>query len=178
MESSSLKTVTARRTVVGGLLALGGVAALGCSPSRRKQGEQRERPTAEPSAAAPQQAGMTVYRDPGCGCCEEWAERAREAGFQVSVTDNNNMPAVKRQYGVPEELASCHTTLVGGYVLEGHVPLDDVKRLLKDRPAGIKGIAVAGKPRGSPGMEISDGSKDPFQVMAFDRAGKISVFRA
>ena len=172
------KTGVARRAVVAGLLAAGGTVAFGCSPSGKQQAERSETPSPQTSAASPKSAAMTIYRDPGCGCCEEWAERAREAGFQVAVTDHNNMPAVKRQHGVPEELASCHTTLVGGYVLEGPVPLDEVKRLLSDRPSAISGIAVAGMPRGSPGMEMPDGSKDPFQVMAFDAAGKISVFRA
>ena len=167
-----------RRRVIGGMAAAGSIALLGCGQPRTEQREATEKAAGEAPAQPPQPASMTVYRDPNCGCCEEWAERAREAGFQVAVTDNNNMPAVKRQHGVPEELASCHTVLVGGYVVEGHVPLDEVKRLLHDRPSAIRGIAVAGMPRGSPGMEMPDGSKDPFQVMAFDAAGKISVFRA
>lgn len=170
-----------RRAMIGGLAAAGSLAVVGCGrPDTEATGQRRESKQAGREAPQPasQLASMQVYRDPNCGCCEEWAERARDAGFQVTVADNNDMPAVKRQYGVPEELVSCHTTLVGGYVLEGHVPIDDVKRLLAERPAAIRGIAVAGMPRGSPGMEIPDGSKDPFQVMAFDRAGKISVFRA
>jgi hypothetical protein len=165
-----------RRNAAAGLLAFGGLLVLGCGRPE-SPGADDPRPPAEP-AAVPLAAAMTVYRDPGCGCYEEWAERAREAGFKVAVTNNSDMAAVKRRHGVPEDLASCHTTLVGGYILEGHVPLDDVKRLLKDRPAGIRGIAVAGMPRGSPGMEMPDGSKDPFQVMAFDGAGRISVFSA
>lgn len=96
----------------------------------------------------------------------------------MSVTDHPDMPAIKRQYGVPEELLSCHTAVVGNYAVEGHVPLEDVKRLLVERPSGIRGIAVAGMPRGSPGMEVPDCSRDPFQVMAFDTAGRISPFRA
>ena len=170
-----------RRTMIGGLAAASSLVMLGCGrpdSEGSKQRQETERTARESPPPTRQLASMQVYRDPNCGCCEEWAERAREAGFEVAVTDNNDMPAVKRQYGVPEELLSCHTTLVGGYVLEGHVPLHDVKRLLAERPAAIRGIAVAGMPRGSPGMEIPDGSKDPFQVMAFDRAGKISVFRA
>ena len=87
------------------------------------------------------------------------------------------MAAIKRQYGVPEQLASCHTTLVGDYVVEGHVPLEDVARLLRDKPADIKGIAVPGMPLGSPGMEVPDGTQQPFQVMAFNNAGEVSVFR-
>lgn len=119
---------------------------------------------------------MTIYRDPGCGCCEEWAERARNAGFRMALADNGDMLAIKRKFGVPEALASCHTTVIGDYVLEGHVPLEHVARLLAERPAGIKGIAVPGMPRGSPGMEMPDGSVDSFQVLAFDDRGRISVF--
>ena len=166
--------IISRRNAATGLLALGGFLVLGCG---RSDQPERESPPLTGPAASPAAASMIVYRDPGCGCCEEWAERAREAGFKVAVTNNSDMAAVKRQHGVPQALASCHTTLVGDYVVEGHVPLDDVKRLLKDRP-GIRGIAVAGMPRGSPGMEMPDGSKDPFQIMAFDGAGRISVFQA
>jgi hypothetical protein len=168
-------TILSRRSAAGGLLAIASLFMLGCGRSEQPTGESNTPSGAAPAAAA---AEISVYRDPGCGCCEEWAERAREAGFTVAVTNNSDMAAVKRQHRIPEELASCHTALAGGYVLEGHVPLDDVKRLLKDRPAGIRGIAVAGMPRGSPGMEMPDGSRDPFQVMAFDASGTISVFRA
>jgi hypothetical protein len=94
------------------------------------------------------------------------------------VHDDQDMMEVKQRVGVPEELASCHTALVGGFVIEGHVPMEEVARLLRERPAGIKGIAVPGMPIGSPGMEAPDGAKQPFQVIAFDAAGKRSVFRA
>lgn len=120
---------------------------------------------------------MTVYRDPSCGCCEAWAGLARDAGYQVNVIDHPDMPAIKAQYGVPDALLSCHTTIVAGYAVEGHVPLEDVQRLLKEKPAGIRGIAVAGMPLGSPGMEVPDGTKQPFQVMAFNGDGRLSVFR-
>ena len=121
---------------------------------------------------------MTVYRDPSCGCCEAWAGIARNAGYQVNIVDHPNMAAIKRQYGVPDALLSCHTAVVGGYAIEGHVPIEDVKRLLEQRPPKLKGIAVAGMPLGSPGMEVPDGTKEPFEVMAFDSAGRISPFRA
>ena len=120
---------------------------------------------------------MTVYRDPSCGCCEAWAAIARNAGYQVKVIDHPDMPAIKAKYGVPDELLSCHTTIVGGYAVEGHVPLEDVQRLLKEKPAGVRGIAVAGMPLGSPGMEVPDGTKQPFQVVAFGAGGRSSVFR-
>lgn len=121
---------------------------------------------------------MTVYRDPSCGCCEAWAGIARTAGYQVALIDHPDMAAIKRQHGVPGPLQSCHTTIVEGYAIEGHVPLGDVDRLLTERPAGVKGLAVPGMPRGSPGMEMPDGSKDRFQVLAFDAAGRTSMFSA
>lgn len=170
-----------RRKVIGGAAALGSLTLIGCGRpatqgSAQRQGSEKEARESPPPA--PQLAAMQVYRDPACGCCEEWAEIARQAGYRVSITDHPEMAAIKRQYGVPDELLSCHTTVVGDYAVEGHVPLEDVKRLLAERPSGIRGIAVAGMPRGSPGMEVPDGSKDPFQVMAFDSAGRISPFRA
>ncbi|QNM83970.1 DUF411 domain-containing protein [Sphingomonas sabuli] len=120
---------------------------------------------------------MTIYRDPSCGCCEAWAGIARQAGYEVRVVDHPDMPAIKRRYGVPDRLLSCHTSVVGNYAVEGHVPLVDVRRLLKARPAQIKGIAVPGMPIGSPGMESPDGTRQKFQVMAFDGGGRVSVFR-
>ncbi len=119
---------------------------------------------------------MTVYRDPSCGCCKAWADIARQAGYQATLIDRSDMPAIKRRAGVPDALVSCHTAIVGGYAIEGHVPMEDVARLLKERPSGIKGIAVAGMPRGSPGMEMPDGSKDLFQVIAFDATGRTSTY--
>ena len=86
------------------------------------------------------------------------------------------MAAVKERYGVPPDLASCHTAIVAGYAIEGHVPMQHVAQLLRDRPRDIYGIAVPGMPRGSPGMEMPDGSKDPFDVFGFDQSGIASVF--
>lgn len=166
-----------RRGLVCGALVWGGLLAAGCSPSDKKATSDPDQSGMRPTASA-EAAAMTVYRDPSCGCCEVWAERAREAGYQVALIDDPNMPAVKQRTGVPETLSSCHTAIVGGYVIEGHVPLANVKRLLAERSAGIRGIAVPGMPRGSPGMEMPDGAKDPFKVMAFDAAGKTSVFSA
>ena len=169
----------ARRNMIAGLAAAGGLALIGCGPSEKKQ-DQRAQASVEKSGFSPppQAVAMSVYRDPSCGCCEAWAELARDAGYQVRLIDQPDMPAIKRQYGVPDELLSCHTTIVGGFAVEGHVPLGDVDRLLKERPAGVKGLAVPGMPRGSPGMEMPDSSKDRFEVLAFDAAGRTSVFGA
>lgn len=163
-----------RRHLIGAALALGSGMVAGCG-SRPSVGQQRTE--TGPRLSSLRQAAITVYRDPSCGCCGAWAKAAREAGFAVSVIASPDMPAIKRKHGVPAQLESCHTSIAGGYTIEGHVPLEDVKRLLKERPKGIKGISVPGMPRGAPGMETADGSKDRFQVIAFDGAGKLSLYR-
>lgn len=168
-----------RRTFVRASIAAGGLAAVGCGAAQRKGGDAEVANAAAGSASsAPvRPVAMTVYRDPSCGCCKAWAAIARNAGYRVELIDHPDMPSIKRQHGVPDELRSCHTAIVGGFAVEGHVPLDDVKRLLTEKPRGIRGIAVAGMPLGSPGMEVPDGTEQPFQVMAFDADGKIGVFR-
>ena len=167
-----------RRTFIGGFAAVAGLTISGCGPSPREKTAETRPLNAAQSPAAVRPAAMTVYRDPSCGCCEAWAAMARNAGYKVNLIDHPDMPAIKGQYGVPDELLSCHTTIVGGYTVEGHVPLEDVARLLKDKSKTIRGIAVAGMPRGSPGMEVPDGSKDAFQVMAFDAAGNTGIYIA
>jgi len=117
---------------------------------------------------------MTVYKSPSCGCCKSWVTRMQGAGFTVKVIDMDDLTAVKKNAGVPQKLQSCHTALVGSYVVEGHVPADLVKKMLTQKPS-ITGLAVPGMVTGSPGMEMGD-SKDPYDVIAFDRTGKTSVF--
>lgn len=128
-------------------------------------------------ATAPQSAALpavTVYKDPTCGCCSLWVAHMERAGFRVTIADTADMPALRARQGVPTHVQACHTALVGGYIVEGHVPADDVKRLLTSRPK-VKGIAVPGMPIGSPGME--QGSvKHAYSVLAFDDAGRTSVF--
>lgn len=119
---------------------------------------------------------IVTYHDPGCGCCHKWADHARRAGFTVEVRDTPDIMAVKTRLGVPADLVSCHTSVIGGYVVEGHVPLAAVLKLLRTRPKNVTGIAVPGMPRGSPGMEMPDGSKDPFDVIAFNRKGAVGKF--
>lgn len=168
----------ARRSVISGLAAAGSLTLLGCGWSGKKQDRQAQTTagTSRSATAAPQAAAMRVYRDPNCGCCEAWAKQARAQEFAVTVIDQPDMPAIKRQYGVPEGLSSCHTAIVAGYAIEGHVPFADVRRLLTEKPNGVRGLAVAGMPRGSPGMETADGSKEPFEVMAFDAEGRARIY--
>ncbi len=119
-------------------------------------------------------ATMTVYKSPACGCCAKWVEHVEKHGFAVTTVPTADMMAVKKKAGVPDELASCHTTIVGGYVVEGHVPAADIKRLLAQKPRA-KGIAVAGMPMGAPGME-HDGHRVPYATMLIGTSGKASVF--
>jgi hypothetical protein len=126
-----------------------------------------------PKAAA---ASMVVYKSPTCGCCGAWIEHLRTRGFQVEAKDvsDSQLTVVAIQSGVPGELQTCHTAKVGGYIVEGHVPAEDIQRMLKEKPA-IAGIAVAGMPMGSPGME-QGGRKQPFNTMAFTKDGKETIF--
>ena len=117
------------------------------------------------AAAAPAPT-ITIYKSPECGCCHKWVMHVAAAGFKPAVNDVQDLDAIKRRHGVPEALQSCHTALVGGYVVEGHVPAADVQRLLKERPKNVKGIAVGGMPAGSPGMEMP-GRSDRYDVTAF-----------
>jgi hypothetical protein len=117
---------------------------------------------------------VTMYKDPNCGCCAKWAEHMREAGFQVKEVPSTDMARIKQQLGVPERLASCHTARVGRYLVEGHVPAADVKRLLETQPA-VSGLAVPGMPQGSPGME-GPYPPDHYEVISFDPRGREGVF--
>ncbi|HET8770088.1 MAG TPA: DUF411 domain-containing protein [Gemmatimonadaceae bacterium] len=119
---------------------------------------------------------MTVYKSATCGCCSQWVEHAKEAGFAVKTIDTNDLAAVKRNMGVPARLQSCHTVLVGSYVVEGHVPAADVKRLLSEKPK-VRGLAVPGMPVGSPGMEQgSPANYDRYDVISFTADGTQAVF--
>lgn len=123
-------------------------------------------------AGVAQATNITMYRDPNCGCCLAWLDHANEhfAGKDGELTsktiESENIAAVKATNGVPADLVSCHTAIVDGMVIEGHVPAADIKRLLAERPAGIIGLAVAGMPLGSPGMEM-DAKRQAYQVIAF-----------
>ena len=120
---------------------------------------------------------MTVHKSPTCGCCGKWVKHMEAAGFDVTVVDRPDLAAVRAAHGVPDALASCHTTTLRAngaeYVLEGHVPAADIGRLLRERPR-LRGIAVPGMPAGSPGME--GGIRAPFDVVSFDAAGNRAVY--
>ncbi len=126
-----------------------------------------------PVAAA--KAAVTVYKSASCGCCALWVTHLKDNGFPTRAEDVADLGSVKKKHGVPEALASCHTALADGYVVEGHVPADLIDRLLAERPE-VAGIAVPGMPIGSPGMELPGRPPDRYQVLAFDRTGRTTVF--
>ena len=117
---------------------------------------------------------VTVYRSPTCGCCKKWVAHLEQAGFTVKQVELADLSEIKAQAGVPEKLHSCHTALVGRYAIEGHVPAEDIKRLLAEKP-DVHGLSAPGMPAGSPGMEV-EGTKDKYDVVSFTRAGQSSVW--
>ena len=129
--------------------------------------------TLAPSPASAGPATVRVYKSPTCECCAKWVEHLKSHGFAVEVTEVPDVDRVKREHKIPDRLASCHTATVGSYYVEGHVPADDVKRLLKERPR-IAGLAVPGMPIGSPGMEGP--GAEPYDVLAVDAKGETKVF--
>ena len=119
-------------------------------------------------AAAERGDLVTVYKSPTCGCCGDWVKHLRAEGFKVEAHDLDDVSPIRRRYGVPGALASCHTAIVGGYAIEGHVPASDIKRLLRERP-NVIGLSVPGMVVGSPGME--QGKPEPYETLAFDERG-------
>jgi hypothetical protein len=153
----------ARRRVLAAIAA--GLAA-GVAPGSRAAAPVRRPP-------------VEVWKDPNCGCCRDWVAYLEREGFQVVVHDVGNT-AARRRLGMPSRLGSCHTATVDGYVIEGHVPVEDIRSLLDARPAGVLGLAVPGMPVGSPGMDgaIYGGRRDPFDVLRVARDGRVDVYRA
>ena len=125
-------------------------------------------------AAAPD-TPITVYKTPTCGCCKAWVAHLEKSGFKPTTHDLNDLSETKDTLGVPDALRSCHTAVIGRYVVEGHVPADLIKKLVADKPANVLGLAVPGMPAGSPGMEVP-GRKDAYDVFAFTRDGKRTIY--
>jgi len=163
-----------RRVFISGLLFSGLIATsitmAGCSAA--------DGPTAQTTTDSVQHVAtgteLTVFRSPTCGCCGKWIEHMEAAGFRVKDEVTEDMTAIKEQYRVPAQLASCHTTVVDGYVVEGHIPAADVQRLLTEKP-DVAGIAVPGMPIGSPGMESGD-YIEPYTVFSFQEDGTTAAF--
>lgn len=132
-------------------------------------------PAPPPAAQASALPLVVVYKTPTCGCCGGWVEHIRDAGFPVEVHDLDNLNAIKERVGVPYGKGSCHTAEVGGYFVEGHVPAADIRRLLAEKPQA-KGLTVPGMPAGSPGMEVPDGTVQPYDVELVAADGTTTVF--
>jgi len=133
---------------------------------------------AAPAIGAQAAVAVEVWKDPHCGCCEDWVVHLRQAGFSVKVNDQGN-DAARKRLGIPDALGSCHTGSVQGYALEGHVPVKDIRRLLREKRRAV-GLAVPGMPVGSPGMDgaVYKGRKDPFNVLLVAKDGSNTVFTA
>ena len=125
------------------------------------------------SAHALAAPAITIYKSPSCGCCAKWVDHMKAAGFATTVRDTEGMDAIKQRNGVPAAMQSCHTALVGGYVVEGHVPAADVLRLLREKPAGVRGLAVPGMPQSAPGMATPGQPIEPYDVMAFGATTRV-----
>lgn len=138
--------------------------AIGALGARRLLGETASAPTA-----------ITVYKSASCGCCAKWVDHLRANGFAPTVHDEEEMDAIKNDMGVPKDLRSCHTALLDRYLIEGHVPAADLRRLLKERPA-VAGLAAPGMPKSSPGMATSGDTTEPYEVLAFSKDGKTTTF--
>ncbi len=128
--------------------------------------------------ALPEHTLVEVWKDPSCGCCKDWVAVLQKAGFDVRVSDTGNN-AARAKLGIPAKLGSCHTARVSGYALEGHVPVREIKRLLREKPSAV-GLAVPGMPVGSPGMDgpFYKGRKDPYSVLLIQRDGSTSVYQS
>ena len=118
---------------------------------------------------------VQVYKTSTCGCCLNWVKHLQANGFATRVTEFENLSEIKAKHSIPGPVRACHTATVDGYVIEGHVPAADVRRLLKERPA-VLGLAVPGMPIGSPGMEVPNVRPRPYNVMSFDRDGQLKVY--
>jgi len=124
-------------------------------------------------AVASAAADIAMHRDPGCGCCEKWAAQVRQQfGRKGQIIDDDRREVLQRKIGLPADLASCHTAIIDGMAFEGHVPIADMKRALAQHPKGVRGLAVAGMPMGSPGMEVPGMRTQPYDVIAFGAAGR------
>lgn len=182
----SIRSLSLRTVLGAGTLAfLGLTACSGESAPAASGGDEPVAATAPVDGAAvatlasatpeatPGVPQVTVYKSPTCGCCEEWVTHLRENGFAVIVHDQNDLSTVKAANGITPQLESCHTAVIEGYVVEGHVPADLIARMLNERP-DIAGLAVPGMPGGTPGMESAP--KEPYQVLAIGKDGRTSVY--
>ena len=146
-----------------------GLSACAPAPVPARVPDRRAAPP-PPAAAATGLPTVDVFKSPACGCCNAWVEHLRQAGFAVRVHETDVLEPVRRQLGVPYGKGSCHTATVDGYVIEGHVPAADIRRLLAERP-NVRGLVLPGMPAGSPGMETPDGHVQAYTVERAEHDG-------
>lgn len=156
-----------------GLCVMAVLLLPGCSDTDAGHADSSVVPASGAVAIAETGDTITVWKDANCGCCKNWVEHMRKHGFTVIAHDTPDLTPVKQTRGVGADLASCHTALIAGYTIEGHVPADVVRKMLAEKPA-ITGLAVPGMPMGSPGME--GGTPDKYDVIAFKTDGSRSVY--
>jgi hypothetical protein len=161
LESFNLKTEVIPMVSRYSLIALALLALAAC--------------TRTPETSADGHDQVTVFKNESCGCCKLWVRHLQNAGFSVEVHDIDNLGPTKERVGIPVAMGACHTAEVGGYFVEGHVPAEDIKRLLRERP-DAKGLTVPGMPAGSPGMEVPSGQSQPYDVYLVSKDGTTSVY--
>ncbi|MEN5206981.1 DUF411 domain-containing protein [Stenotrophomonas terrae] len=164
------------------VLATGTLLISACNASPSASASAAATPTVAAPAktveAAPASKALplvVVHKDPNCGCCGGWAEHMQAAGFPVQLNDTSDMMAVKQRLGIGDGMMSCHTSEIDGYVVEGHVPVEDIKKLLAERPQA-RGLVLPGMPVGTPGMESPDGYRQAFTVALLGNDGSLSEF--
>ena len=157
-------SITRRQWLSTAIRAVAGAALL-TTVARRADALHSAKPTS-----------IVIYKDPDCGCCKAWVAHLRANEFAPDAKDRSDMDALKDSLGVPAALRSCHTAVAGRYVIEGHVPAADIKRLLASGQKDVAGIAVPGMPAGSPGMEVPGRAAHRYDVVAFSAAGKTRIF--
>ncbi|MEO7367296.1 MAG: DUF411 domain-containing protein [Gemmatimonadaceae bacterium] len=175
----------ANRIIVFAVIVMTGIAGCSNGPEPEDRSSGTRTVTAHPVADGATAGATTVasnsdalipikvYKDPDCGCCKEWVKHLEANGFKVETMDMPDLSLLKEKYGVKRELQACHTAIVGDYVVEGHVPADVIKKMLKEKPA-IAGLAVPGMPMGSPGMDGP--ARERYSVLTFDHAGRTTVY--
>ncbi len=123
-----------------------------------------------------EQLSITVYKSPTCSCCSEWVKHLEKEGFNVTTHDRNDMDNIRKSFGVKTHLASCHTATIGNYVIEGHVPAADIKKLLREKPAEVAGLTAPGMPQHSPGMQPPGEKPRDYNVLSFDKEGGTRIY--
>lgn len=163
------------RSLLSSLLILAGVTVLSACAREPQERIVSKATAAEPPVSTNGLPPALIHKSPSCGCCGLWVRHLEDSGFQVEVRNSDDVNPVKQRLGVPYGKGSCHTAEIGGYFVEGHVPAEDIKRLLAEKP-DAKGLVLPGMPMGSPGMENPDGTAQSYTVELVQRDGTTSPF--